>query len=33
LSIVGKKWSKEKLAARLEEGASVLKAVYRYTSL
>jgi DNA ligase 1 len=26
---VGKKWSNEKLAARLEEGADILKSVYR----
>jgi DNA ligase-1 len=26
----GKKWSREKLATKLEEGANVIKAVYRY---
>jgi ribosome-binding protein aMBF1 (putative translation factor) len=28
-----KKWSKEKLATRLEEGANIIKAVYRYSAL
>ena len=28
----GKKWSKEKLTARLEEGAGILKSVYRFVS-
>ena len=27
--LAGKKWSTEKLASRLEEGASIVKAVYR----
>jgi DNA ligase-1 len=27
---VGKKWSQEKLATRLEQGTEVMKAVYRY---
>lgn len=28
--LAGKKWSTEKLASRLEEGSSIVKAVYRY---
>ena len=27
--LAGKKWSTEKLASRLEEGASIVKSVYR----
>lgn len=29
----GKKWSSEKLAARLTEGADIVKAVYRFVIL
>lgn len=29
--LAGKKWSTEKLASRLEEGASIVKSVYRYS--
>lgn len=31
LVVAGKKWSQEKLATRLTEGAEIVKAVYRYT--